>query len=151
MRINQKYTYPLGLKILNFVWKSSETIPCETKGINPKNSIIKYNEITLKSMLHVTGTYYRQQIWQRWICNQEENNASPSRLDWFNIPLSCPCARNQNKILHLIWVLTVYTMLKNGVKESIFIVKIPALQFLSKISHDIWWVKVKVFCLLWKR
>ena len=40
-------------------------IPCETKGINPKNSTIGYNKITLKSILYVTGTYYGQKIWQR--------------------------------------------------------------------------------------
>ena len=37
--------------------------------------------------------------------------------------LSYPCTRNQNKIMHLIYVLKVYNMLKNDMTESIFAAK----------------------------
>ena len=45
-----------------------------------------------------------------------KKNTTPRLPDWTDsicIPLSYPCVRNQNKILYLIWVLTVYNMLKN--------------------------------------
>ena len=118
----------MGTEDIKLCIKSSEAIPCETKGMNPKNSTIGYNTITLKSILHVTGTYHRKKIWQRLIKRKQR---LVFKTGLFNVCTTHPCARNQNEILHLIRVLTVCNTPKNCMKESIFVVQDASFYFSS--------------------
>ena len=63
-----------------------------------------------------------------------KKKTAPRLQDWADstrVPLRRPCARNQNEILHLIWILTEDNTLKKCTKESIFFVKDAGFTFLS--------------------